>query len=197
MFIMDVPVVPTQETPIMLVQADAPAAGATLQPDYILQTCGETMSIGDPRSAMRGVDPAGMLQVYIEGRDNHVVELSNIKNVTLLQGTTVGKILAWTDNEGMVSFHYDPPTNYVGNDKAVFMAEFEGKRYKIVVELHVFNYAPPGEFGDSTCPAPQLIKITKPAKPSSGASGFGSGYDLNSVSITFADLQGAALIEKQ
>jgi len=82
---------------------------------------------------------------------------------------------------------YDPTPNYIGNDRAVFLAEFEGKRYEIVVDLHVFEGpATPGDFGASTCPQPKLIKATK---PSSGANVF----DLNAVNVSISDLAGAAV----
>lgn len=196
MFIMDLPVVPVQETPIVLAQANAPA-GATPQPDFILNDCQETESTGDPQSAMRAVDPAYMLKNYLYASTSGkvIADLAAIKTMLLI-GTQHGKIFSEVDNTGLTSYHYDAEPNYIGNDRAVFLAEFEGKVYKIVLELHVFTTV--GEnSGTSTCPEPQLIKVTKPAKPSSGASGFGSGYDLSSVSITFADLQGAALIEEQ
>jgi len=184
MFTMDVPTIPVQETPIVLAQAAT--SGTTPQPDYLLNACKETVSTGDPKSAMRAVDPAYMLKNFIQNRDNRDVDLASIKNISLLEGTTHGKIISGTTNYGRTAYRYDPTPNYIGNDKAVFLAEFEGKAYKIVVELHVFNYAPPGEFGASTCPPPKLIKVTKPSTGS-------SGYDLNSVAVTFADLPGSAV----
>jgi hypothetical protein len=48
MFIMDIPAVPPQQTPIVLAQAATP--GATVPLDYILKDCQETESTGDPRS---------------------------------------------------------------------------------------------------------------------------------------------------
>lgn len=186
MFTMDVPYVPSHETPIVLAQADV--AGSTPMPDFILNDCKETRSTGNPQSAWRAVNPAGMLRNYIQGRDNHIVELSEIKNVTLLQGATVGKITSVVDNTGRSWYRYDAPANYEGNDKAVFMAEYQGKRYKIVVELHVFEVV---DESASSCPPPKLIKVTK---PTSGASSYGQDYyNLASVSVTFADLPGSAV----
>ena len=109
MFIMDVPYVPMQETPIVLVQAGT-AAGSTPQPDYILKECQETESTGDPRSAMRAVDPAYMLKNYLQGRDGHLVELIEIKNVTLLQSVQHGELLQGRSNDtGRTTFRYNPP----------------------------------------------------------------------------------------
>jgi VCBS repeat-containing protein len=183
MFIMDVPYVPAQDAPVVLAQADA--AGAIPPADYILKDCQETFHTPDPRSAFRAVDPAYMLKNYIEGRDvPPPVNLADIKT-TLLQGTQHGKIFAEVDNVGLTSYHYDPAPGFYGNDEAVFMAEYAGKRYKIVIQIKVtenFNE------NDPQCPdnLPVLIKATK---PSSG----NSGYNLNSVSVSFTDLSGSAL----
>lgn len=194
MFIMDVPTVPAQETPVVLAQAVAPAAGAIPQPDFILNDCQETESTGDPASAMRVVDPASMLATYMQNHNNRTVSMEMLAAIktTLLQGATHGKIFAEVDNTGLTSYHYDPTPNYIGNDSAIFQVKFEGKVYKIVLELHVFTTV--GENSETTtCTPPQLIKVTPPANPSSGASGFSSGYDLSSISVTFADLAGAAV----
>jgi hypothetical protein len=185
MFIMDVPYVPAQDAPIVLAQADA--ASVTPPADYILKDCQETFHTPDPRSAFRAVDPAYMLKNYLQGWVvSGVVNLADIKT-TLLQGTQHGKIFGWTDNAGLTSYHYDPAPGFYGDDEAVFMAEYAGKRYKVVIQIKVLEIV--NEY-DSKCPAPELIKVTK---PSSGASSYDSGYDLGSVSIAFADLAAGAL----
>jgi VCBS repeat-containing protein len=193
MFTMDVPYVPAQETTISLAQADAPA-GATPQPDFILKECQQTESSGDPTSAFHAVNPAGMLASYIGNYvERRLVEVGDIKNVTMLQDATVGKITSVVDNVGRSWYRYDPPANYTGNDKAVFLAEYQGKVYKIVVNLVVTPTVgeTPLMIGEKpVCPPPKLIKVTK---PSTGASGFGAGYDISSVSVSFADLTGSSL----
>ena len=191
MFIMDVPSIPAQETPIVLAQAVAPATGTTPQPDYILNACKETESTGDASSAMRAVDPASWLATFLGNRDNRIIDMATRATIkpTLLQGTQHGNLLSSVSNTGRTTFHYDPTPDYIGNDRAVFLAEFEGKVYKIVLELKVKLIV---NENNPTCFEPTLIKVTKP-KPSSGATGSGTGYDLASVSVTFADLAGAAL----
>ncbi len=181
MFTMDVPYVPVHDTPIVLAQAATPAAGATPQPDYILKDCQETESTGDPMSAIRGVDPAYMLKnfLYSYTKGMQIADLAAIK-VTLLQGTTHGSLVSHTANNGRLYFMYDPTPDYVGNDRAVFMAEFEGKRYKIVVDLHVFIVVSENDPTATSCPPPQLRKVN--GKPVSGS----SSYDLNSGPVTFA-----------
>ena len=190
MFTMDVPYVPAQQTPIVLAQAATP--GATPQPDYILKACKETETTGDPRSAMRAVDPAFMLKNYLDWHNNtgnQLVDLTDIK-ITLLEGTTHGELDSGTTNYGRTAYGYDPEPDYVGKDRAVFMAEFEGKRYKIVLELRVFTVV---DENNPTCPEPKLIKVKNPSTGS-------SGYDLNSpatslrtgISVTFVNFNNAA-----
>ena len=116
----------------------------------------------------------------------------NTFKVTLLESPIHGKLVAHTAGSERVYYMYfinDAESGYRGVDKAVFLAEFEGKTYKIVVKMTV---APvPGFGNDSLCPAPTLIKIN--GKPVSGSSGYDSGYDLSSISVTFADLLGGAV----
>ena len=195
MFTMEVPYVPAPETPIVLVQAGT-AAAAPPQPDFILNACQPTQSTGSSISAVRGVDPGYALAnalSEIAGRDV-APDLSAIKNITLLEGTKHGKIFAEVDNEGLTSYHYDPTPNYVGNDRAVFMAEFGGKHYKIVVNLKVSITV---DYKTPECPANpyELIKVNgKPVSGSSGYdSGYGNGFSLGTISVTFADLLGGAV----
>jgi len=165
---------------IMIVLAQA-ATPAITQPNYIFNKCIETVSTGSQISDMQIVDPAGMLAIYLgnnSGRNifGNQTDMASIK-ITLLQGTTHGELTV--DNaDGLTSYVYEAIPNYVGNDKAIFMAEFEGKRYKIIVELHVFDVAP-SESLPSSCPPPQLIKVN--GKPVSGSSSF----DLNTFPVTF------------
>lgn len=142
------------------------AAGATLPADYILKDCQETFHTPDPRSAFRAVDPAYMLKNYLQAWEvPGVVNLADIKT-TLLQGTQRGNLLSSTSNAGRTTYHYDPAPGFYGDDKAIFMAEYAGKRYKIVIQIKVtenFNE------NDPQCPnKPVLIKVTKPSSGSGG-----------------------------
>ncbi|OIR01051.1 matrixin [mine drainage metagenome] len=190
MFTMDVPYVPAQDTPIVLAQAAAPGAGATPQPNYILKDCQEVAPAylnGVDISNSGGVDPVGALRLYIQNQVNHLVEPSAITNITLLEGTSHGKLSAEVDNEGMISYNYVVDRGYLGNDRATFIAEFEGKQYKIVIDLHVVPRIDDSDAAVSSCPPPKLIKVN--GKPVSGSSGF----NLNSISVTVANLPNAAV----
>lgn len=187
MFIMDVPYVPAQETPIVLAQADA--SGISTQPDYILKTCQEYQEDAEPESALHGVEPAGWLANYIAKKDHRRIDAATQVAIkaTLLETTKHGKLEQRTAPNGAIYFMYYSEPGFVGEDKASFMAEFEGKRYKIVVNIKVLKYV---DDNNPVCFEPKLIKVTK---PSLGASGYGSGYELSSVTVTFADLEGGAI----
>ena len=188
MFTLDLPCVPVLEAPIVLAQA-ATKPGV-LKPDYQLTICKETESTGDPKSAMRAVDPAGMLAIYLQNRNHRVIDLAaraTIKPI-ILEAPVHGKLTSGV-SDGRVFYGYDAEPSYVGKDKAVFMAEFEGKRYKIVVNLvvslTVFESPLPDE--NPVCPPWKLIKVN--GKSVSDA----SSYRLNSFTVTMGDLGGGAV----
>jgi hypothetical protein len=143
-----------------------------------------------------------MLSIFMQNKYNRPIEFSAVKNITLLQGTTNGKIFAEVDNEGLTSYHYDPIPNYTGNDQAVFMAEFEGKRYKIVVNFVVsptVGESPLMEGQQPVCPPPKLIKVN--GKPVSGVLGNDINvgvmdsltFNASAITVTFSDLAGGAV----
>ncbi len=186
MFIMDVPSVPPQETPIVLAQAGSMATTVPL-PDYLLKECQETEHTGNRPSALRSVDPAGLLRNFIESARKAAIDDLSLFKPSLLQGAQHGKITESVSNSGRIAYRYDPNPGYIGDDQAIFMVEFEGKHYKFILQIKVMEYVP----NRTTCPPPQLIKIN--GKPVSGSNGFDSGYNLNSVTVTFADLPGGAV----
>jgi hypothetical protein len=183
MFAMDVPYVPTQAVQVITAQAEA--GGATLPPDFILNECQETDHTKAPTSAFRGVDPAYMLKNYFSSISREI-KLADIKT-TMLQGTLHGKIFSEVDNTGITAYHYDPAPGFLGDDRAVFMAEYGGKRYKIIVNIKVMQTV---DERSPVCPDPVMIKAPKPA---SGDSGFGTDYKLTSFTLRFGDLAGLAV----
>lgn len=181
MFIMEMPAVPAQETPILLAQAGAASAP---QPDFILNDCQGTASAKEfDGTALRAIDPGYALFNALNGLAGKQVvpALTSITNITLLEGPKHGGIVAGTSTSGRTAYRYDPIPDYVGEDRAVFMADYDGKHYKIVVNLKVSL-----GLNNELCPDTpyQLEKITK---PSSGASSYGD-FALGTISVTFADL---------
>src|SRR5512139_2267870 len=186
MITMEVPYIPPQEAPIVLVQA----ADTSSQPDYQLNACREVPTAGGAISAMNMVDPAASLVVAVLRQEHRQISaqegeaLKATVKLTQLQGVAHGQLIPHSPN-GRVFYEYRSEPGYLGKDQAIFLAEYQGKRYRIVVNIIVSegidDYNP-------QCPPPpgQLIKITQPS------SGF-NGYDLNSVSVSFADLEGSAV----
>ena len=104
------------------------------------------------------VDPAYMLKNFLQHRDKQYIELAAIK-LTQLEDTKHGELIPLTSGSGRLYYKYIAEPDYLGNDKAVFMAEFEGKRYKVVVNFVISDgiddYNP-------KCPESELIKLKKP-----------------------------------
>lgn len=185
MFVMDVPYVPAEPAPIVLAGGTSSTTNTPGRPVYLLKECQEVPSVGDPRSAQRSVDPATMLRDYIEGRVHRALDPKAFKNPTLLESPKHGKMTRrGGDSEGFVAFGFDPTPEYIGKDRAVFTVDYKGQRYKIVVEFIVSHRV---DENTPLCPAePKLIKVQQPASGS-------SGFDLNGVSVSFADLSNGAL----
>lgn len=143
-----------------LAQPARAVSQTNLQADYILKVCQETEFMGRSIDASHGIDPAYMLKNFLYNYSNgkQVIDLASVKT-SLRESTTHGHIFAEVDNVGLTSYHYDPTTNYIGNDKAVFMAEFQGKGYRIEVDIHVVRYINDSDEPTTSCPSPKLIKL--------------------------------------
>jgi hypothetical protein len=173
------------------VVSGAHATMLDLTPDlFILTSCKETESPAtDPMSATEIVDPATLLAIEVERRSKPFADFSasvaSIKT-TLLENTTHGKLISQPPYAGREFYRYQVDLGYLGKDKAVFMAEFQGKRYKIVMELHVVQFVDDSDNG-SSCPPPKLIKVN--GKPVSGA----SDYNLGNITVHFERAPGSGL----
>jgi len=179
-FAMDVPSIPDIKTPIVLTQAAASTAPPMA--DFVFKACTETQPTPDnPHSAMRGVDPAGMLEVYYLSIGKKV-DIAKIKT-TPLQIPKHGNLTSEVDNTGLTSYRYDPAPGFLGDDQAIFMAEYGGKHYKIILNIKVLQTI---DEKSPICSDSKLIKIKK--QPSGS-----SGYNLNSMTVSFTDLLSTAV----
>jgi hypothetical protein len=188
MFTMDIPYVPTQDTPIVLAQAAVPTAGnGTQQPDYLLTECKDTTSGNNQNAAENGVDPAGWLAGFLDNRDNRFIEESAVATIklTMLQSTTHGKLIYHKTDAGLEYYMYQAEHGYKGKDSAVFLVTFEGKTYKEVITLNVYPEVGIPDNVPSTCPTNDtIIKLKKPASGS-------SGLDIGAITVNIADLPGS------
>jgi hypothetical protein len=121
------------------------------------------------------VDIASAVVIELGNREHRDIDpYTAITKVTLLETTKQGKLIQKTTKNGKVYFIYEPVRDFEGKDKATFMVEFAGKRYKVILTLEVSrlvdNNAP-------LCPETELIKVTK---PSSGINGYNLNYVLTS-----------------
>jgi hypothetical protein len=170
-----------QQTPIVLAQA---AITATPPLDYILKDCRETISMGSKKLAFNVIDPAGSLAEYLGKKSNRDIYSSlaaDTIKIDLLEATKHGVITSKVGDVGRMYYVYDAVSNYEGKDKATLMAEFEGKRYKIILELHVFAVAPFENDSVNSCPPPKLIKVN--GKPVSGS----IDYNLGNITVTLME----------
>lgn len=161
MFTMDIPNIPAQNTPSVLALAESFVAtspvNSALQADYLLKMCTEKSS-GEDMNVTNIVSPATWLASYIGNQEKRDIDPDTaIVNVTLISATAYGKLIQKNTDSGRVYFTYEPIRDYEGKDSAVFMAEFEGKRYQVVVNFIVSKMV---DFKTPLCPAPQLIKVT-------------------------------------
>ena len=155
MFTMDIPSVPVQEASWVLAQA--PVANVTPAVDFLFKACEETQPTPEqPRSAMRAILPAHMLANYYASRSKEI-KLEDIKT-TPLQVPKHGELKAEVDNTGITSYRYDPAPGFLGNDQAIFLATYGGKRYKIILDIKVLYVV---DERSSTCPDPTLIRVKK------------------------------------
>ena len=153
------------------VENNSSLAPLTPLTDYIFKDCGELISVGSNRLAANTIDPAGALAIYLgkkSKRDIYSSLAADTIKISLLEATKHGELITKIGSIGRTYYVYDPEQDYAGKDNSVFMAEFEGKRYKIITELHVFSVAPVESTWVNSCPPPQLIKVN--GKPVSGSS---------------------------
>jgi hypothetical protein len=127
--------------------------------DFIFKYCQPVSSMFSGSDA-GAINPLFMFIDYINNRDGRMLDVyrdhQDFMNLSLLEDAKNGHIVELYEDEfnitiyderlkrsvnlnvvGFKYFRYDPIVNYDGNDSAVFMFEFEGKRYKVILDLLV------------------------------------------------------------
>jgi hypothetical protein len=171
MFPMEMPYAPEDQTTAVIV-ADA---GMAKPFDFILKACKAIPTNPDSNpitykdglgvthwNAEYFISPAVIFRTYLQDRDRRAItDMSVFKNVVLLEAPKYGHIVMMNEEEvnraDYSIFHFTPTPNYVGKDKAVFAVEYQGKRYRVDVELILVS-----SVMDEDCAA-RLIKIKKSA----------------------------------
>jgi hypothetical protein len=215
MFPVEMPYAPEEQAAAVIV-ADA---GMAKQFDFILKDCKAIPTDPDsnPKTYKDGhgathwnaeyfINPAGKLWAYLQIRDRRAItDMSVFKNVVMLEAPKHGHIRLMNEDEldgaDNPFFHFTPTPGYVGKDKAVFAVEYQGKRYRVDVELILVS-----SVMDEGCAA-RLIKIKKSATVTSvseaGYPDLANWYQNLSLQalltgvkdalIGFTDLPGASL----
>jgi hypothetical protein len=170
MFPMEMPYAPEDQTTAVIV-ADA---GMAKSFDFILKDCKAIPTSPDSPKTYKDklgathwnaeyyIDPAGMLWAYLQRLERRAItDMSVFKNIVLLEAPKHGRIVMMNadefDRADHPFFHFTPTPEYVGKDKAVFAVEYQGKRYRVDVELILVS-----RVMDEDCAA-RLIKIKKSA----------------------------------
>ncbi len=149
-----------QQPPMLAGEAMTPGPSILARKiDYLMEVCREVPSEGALTTAMNTVDPIGMLAVELGNRSGGDILRSRVMATIkpmILQVTAHGKLIRNMTGAGTEYFIYHPEPGYVGEDRAVFAAEFEGKLYKIVVDLRVSKRVDEKSPG---CPESRLIHL--------------------------------------
>lgn len=197
MMTLDVPSVPPTSPPAIL--AEAAASSVPPRFDYVFERCIEIEPMpDDPKSAMRGVDPAYGLKNYLQS-PGRPVRIQDIK-VKVLQGTQHGKLTVSGSHtvdysspeapniDGPSVYRYDPNPGYLGDDQAVFLAEYGGKVFKVILTIKVLESV---DENHTTCPngfAPERMYRPKSSDRSANVRG-----TVVSADVRFAELTDGAL----
>ena len=120
-----------------------------VHPDFILKSCQE---VEPKEAAFKGVYPKGALWLFLQNQKKKQINEENIKYIKTIQLPTHGELF---------DFMYQADPNYLGKDWLITLAEYEGKIYKIVTEIHVVVKIDEGDSPSSSCYEPTLLKVKK------------------------------------
>ena len=169
MFAIDMPDVPPQYWPVVVVQAsqvpDGDAKTArTIGVCHLIDSSPDAVT-----SAVNVFDPLGSVEYYLKQVEHRNVGIEG--KVTLLQGPKHGTL-----DMGATSGGYVPNPGYLGRDSASFLVEIGGYKVKVVYSFKILDYVPQGSEGydpyedKKYCPKGEHWKISfNLTDPDSGA----------------------------
>ena len=204
MFTVDIPYPPQQADSVLVAQSNVTtkppqsAKSAPTKPpkspkiDYVLTSCEEYNDI--PEESERAgyytsqVSPEVAFATYFDARRKSEVDLSALR-ITLLEEPKHGDfyVTPKLGPGGNDYYSYFPKVGYFGRDKAVFLAQYAGKTYKIVMTLQVqaSNVEARGLKYPQPCFDSRLIKVGSATLPA---------LDYK-VALNFTNLPGTAVGE--
>jgi hypothetical protein len=167
MFVMDVPDMPPQYTPVVIAQASqATEANATTG-----RTIGVCHLIENPpippETAVNSMSPALSVWGYLKKQERPTpgwltTDVYRAAKVSILQGPSHGEL----KNEEKRDYRYVPTLNYYGQDRATLLVEMGDLKVKVMYFFNVMQSVPGGTEGyDSrqdkkNCPKGRMWKIS-------------------------------------
>ena len=135
MFIMDVPNIPAQEQPLMMV--DATATQSSVQKfDRTIGVCHLSESPFVPKSAVNSLSPALAVKNYYREQEHYTIE--GQPRVSVLQIPAHGEL----KDGGEGHYAYLPAKGYIGNDRATLLVEVSGKKVRMEYFFRVMQSIP-------------------------------------------------------
>jgi Bacterial Ig domain len=154
MFLMDMADVHTQYEPIVIAQAPQTQANkstidGTVGVCRVIQNAGVSVMPGgddSARTAPYGLAPLATIKNYIYITEKRVVQISG--NTAVLQKPTHGTVEMKAD--GRLS--YSPESGYFGKDRVVLLVEMDGRKFKLVYNIHVLEGVVTYQDDEELCP---------------------------------------------
>ena len=155
--------------------------------DYLLKSCKEMPSGLSVGSVISMIGPSYVLSEHFRVYKGRDIDQRLIKE-TLIEKPKHGeiKLIYESEHNSLGSLHYIPfklgdrngNVGYEGKDRAVYLLEFAGKRYKLILNLIVTESGDLTDVGvPSRCHATKLIKLSSLVK-STGLIQLRSGANL-------------------
>jgi len=206
MFVMDMPDLPPQYEQVMLVQA---SQSQQTKAQYE-RTIGLCALINNPPNAPKepwagsdGLSPVVAVSNYFRAVENNLDFKYEGGRASVLEKPKHG-VLQATDGEG---YYYFPEAGYLGTDRATFLVEIAGRKYKAVHYLRVMEIVPEdGRLDKRYCPNGRWWKISlNPDDPNAAQYTFeypsqwvsapwtGTLSGVEKANLSFADLAGGAV----
>lgn len=194
MFVMDMPHVPQQYTPVVVAQATqrqtSDKSDRTIGVCQLIENQPESL-----RSAINGLSPLQSVSIFFGNVENRQVGIEG--RVSLLQGPAHGTLeeLGGVDRGGYL---YVPMGNFVGQDRATFLVKTGGFNVKVMYFFNVLEGVADDMYENRQfCPNGEIWKISlSPGDPNVSLYTFEQPSQLTNAikaNLTIADSPFGAL----
>jgi hypothetical protein len=139
MFVMDMPDVPPQFAPIVVAQTTQ-AQQSMIKVDRTLGVCqvvqnpAHTHIPGEDFNAQNSTAPFGVVKNYIYDFEERIVEADG--KMTILQNPKNGILRGYPAER---NYLYIPNQGFVGKDSATILVEMDGRKFKLIYDIHVLE----------------------------------------------------------